>query len=106
VKTHLIYTYYAYYDSGSFCGTKNGPTKQVLATKTTTYAKLGTAIESYSEGCGTPTKFYGITYDLKSKKAVGQTDSFQSDLKGKKIHFNGGVYDINTYLDITVFIEA
>jgi hypothetical protein len=106
VKTHLIYTYYAYYDSGSFCGTKNGKTKVILSTKKTAYAKLSTAVETYSEGCGTPTSFYGDVYDLTTKTAVGQVDSFVSDLYGKKIHYNGGVYNINTNLELEVFIEA
>jgi len=106
VKTKLIYTYYAYYDSGSFCGTSNGKTKVILSTKSTAYAKLGTSTESYSEGCGTPTVFYGDTYKLTTKSAVGQVDSFVSDLHGKKIHFQGEVYDINTNLDLEVFIES
>jgi hypothetical protein len=105
-KTMLPYTYYTYYDSGSFCNSSQKE-KQVLATKKTKYAKLSTGVETLSGYCSTaPTKFYGDNYDLQSKKAKNKTDSFVSDLKGTKIHYNGNVYDINTNLNVSVHVGS
>ncbi len=103
-KVKLAATYYTYYDSGSFC---NKSEKQMvkLAAKKTQYAKLGTSTETYSGYCSTaPTVFYGDTYDLTSKKGAGHNDAFVSTLVGKKIHYNGGIYDIDLNLDVSVAI--
>ncbi|MGH6875874.1 MAG: hypothetical protein ACREHV_00695, partial [Rhizomicrobium sp.] len=43
----LAGTYYTYYDSGSFCNSTEKQ-KQVLKSKKTKYAKLGTSTETYS----------------------------------------------------------
>jgi hypothetical protein len=100
----LIATYYTYYDSGSFCN-KTEKQKQVLQSKKTKYAKLGTSTETYSGYCSTaPTVFYGTTYELTKKSGEGKEDSFVSTLVGKKIHYNGNVYDINTNMDISVAV--
>lgn len=105
VKTPLPYTYYTYYDSGSFCNSKQKESV-TLKTKKTKYAKLSTGVETLSGYCSTaPTKFYGDNYELTTKKAKNKTDSFTSTLVGKKIHYNGQVYDINTNLDVKVAIS-
>jgi hypothetical protein len=100
----LAGTYYTYYDSGSFCNSSEKQ-KQVLQSKKTKYAKLGTSTETYSGYCSTaPTVFYGDTYELVKKSGEGKSDSFVSTLVGKKIHYNGQVYDIDTNLDVSVAI--
>jgi hypothetical protein len=101
----LIYTYYTYYDSGSFCNSSEKQ-KQTLQSKKTKYAKLGTSTETYSGYCSTaPTVFYGDTYELSKKKGEGKADSFVSALVGKKIHYNGEVYNITQNEDVSVNIE-
>jgi hypothetical protein len=100
----LAATYYTFYDSGSFCNSTEKQ-KQVLQSKKTKYAKLGTSTETYSGYCSTaPTVFYGDTYELTNKKGEGKSDSFVSTLTGKKIHYNGGLYDIDVNLDVSVAI--
>ncbi|MGH6890464.1 MAG: hypothetical protein ACREHF_14950 [Rhizomicrobium sp.] len=100
----LASTYYTYYDSGSFCNSTEKQ-KQVLKSKKTKYAKLGTSTETYSGYCSTaPTVFYGDTYDLKKKSGEGKVDTFVSTLTGKKIHYNGNIYDIDTNMDVSVSI--
>ena len=100
----LAATYYTYYDSGSFCNSSEKQ-KVKLAAKKTQYAKLGTSTETYSGYCSTaPTVFYGDTYDLRSKNGAGHNDAFVSTLVGKKIHYNGGIYDIDLNLDVSVTI--
>ena len=100
----LAATYYSYYDSGSFCNSSEKQ-KVKLAKKKTQYAKLGTSTETYSGYCSTaPTVFYGDTYDLTKKSGEGKTDSFVSILVGRKIHYNGGLYDIEMKMDVTVLI--
>jgi len=106
VKTMLPATYYTFYDSGSFCNSSQKE-KQVLATKKTAYAKLSTGVETLTGYCSTsPTKFYGDNYDLTSKKGKGKVDSFVSTLTGKKIHYNGGLYDIKVNLNVRVTIGS
>ena len=100
----LAATYYTFYDSGSFCNSSEKQ-KQVLQSKKTKYAKLGTSTETYSGYCSTaPTVFYGDTYDLTKKSGEGKSDSFVSTLTGKKIHYNGALYDIDVNLDVSVAI--
>ena len=89
-KTKLLYTYYTFLNSGSFC--PQPQEKMKLATHKTKYAKVSTSTESYSEGCGTPTKFYGDVYNLQTKKGAGKTDAFYADLVGRDIHYDGTVY--------------
>ena len=103
-KVKLVATYYTYYDSGSFCNSSEQQ-KVKLKKKKTKYAKLGTSTETYSGYCSTaPTVFYGDTYDLKKAKGEGKTDSFVSTLVGTGIHYNGGVYNINLNLDVSVAV--
>jgi hypothetical protein len=100
----LAATYYTFYDSGSFCNSSEKQ-KQVLKSKKTKYAKLGTSTETYSGYCSTaPTVFYGDTYDLVKKKGEGKTDSFESTLTGKKIHYNGGLYNIDVHMMVHVAV--
>jgi len=100
----LAATYYTYYDSGSFCNSSEKQ-KVKLQSKKTMYAKLGTSTETYSGYCSTaPTVFYGDTYELKKKSGEGKTDTFVSTLVGKRIHYNGGLYDIDLNLDVSVAI--
>jgi hypothetical protein len=102
----LVDTYYTFYDSGSFCNSSQKQ-KQVLTKKKTKYAKLGTSTETYSGYCSTaPTVFYGTTYDLTNKKGEGKTDHFESTLTGKKIHYNGGLYDIDVHMMISVAVSG
>jgi len=104
VPTELDGTFYTFYDNGSFCNSKQKESIK-LAVKKTAYATLSTAVQTLSGFCSTaPTKFYGDVYDLKTKAAKGKTDSFSSTLVGKKIHFDGQVYDINFILDVAVAI--
>ena len=100
----LADTYYSYYDSGSFCNSSEKQ-KVKLSTRKTQYAKLGTGTDTFSGYCSTAdTVFYGDTYELKSKSGEGKTDHFVSTLVGKHIHYNGGVYNINTPMNIYVSI--
>jgi hypothetical protein len=103
VKTKLAATYYTFLHSGTFC---NPPKESVkLSTKKTKYAKLSTSTESYSEGCGTPSKFYGDVYDLTTKKAPKKADTFTSSLIGHQIHFDGQVYKkgtLNLHVSVTI----
>ncbi|HEX4157950.1 MAG TPA: hypothetical protein VHY79_05705 [Rhizomicrobium sp.] len=97
---NLIYTYYKWNSSDNLC---TQPKMKIKAPKKTQYAKLGHSTETYSEGCGSPTVFYGDTYDLTNSKGEGNQDSFQSDLIGK--FKNGSTkYLGNLYLDVTVSI--
>lgn len=103
-KTPLEGTYYTFYDSGSFCNSTE-KMRVKLATKKTKYATLSTGVETLTGYCSTsPTKFYGDNYDLQTKAAKNKTDTFTSTLVGKKIHYNGGVYNINLNLDVSVSI--
>ena len=104
VKTKLAATYYTFLNSGTFC---NPPKEKVkLSTTKTLYATLSTSTETYSEGCGTPSTFYGDVYDLQTKKAVKKPDTFTSSLDGKKVHFDGTVYKKATLnLDVSVTIS-
>ncbi len=100
-KTHLIYTYYKWNSSFNLC---TDPKEKIRAPKKSIYAKIGTATETYSEGCSSgPTVFYGDTWTNKTGVA-GETDQFLSKLIG--IFKNSG----NKYrgvldLDVFVFIE-
>jgi hypothetical protein len=55
----------------------------ILSKTKTAYATLGTYTSAYSFGCGTPTRVFGITYDLQTRKAVGKTDRFLAYLTTK-----------------------
>ena len=100
-NTHLIYTYYKWNSSGTLCST---PKEKIKAPKKSVYAKIGTATETYSEGCASgPTIFTGDTWSNKSGKS-GETDTFVSTLTGK--FKNGGAKYVGTLnLDVNVFIE-
>ncbi|HEY6578371.1 MAG TPA: hypothetical protein VIY09_03545 [Rhizomicrobium sp.] len=101
----LAYTYYTYYDSGSFCNSSEKQ-KETLQSRKTQYAKLGTSTETYSGYCSTaPTVFYGDTYELVKKSGEGKVDSFVSALVGKKIHYDGGIYNITQNEDVSVTNE-
>ena len=105
VKTPLSATFYTFYDSGSFCNSTQ-KTKISLPSKKTVYAKLSTGNETLTGYCSTaPTVFKGDIYDLQTKKAKKKTDTFTSVLKGTKIHYNGGLYDITLNLDVAVAIS-
>ena len=104
VKTNLGATFYTWLSNDSLC---QQPAKEKLSFpsgKKTTYAKLSAGVETYSEGCGAPTKFYGTVYYLDKRHAANQTDTFQSDLKAK--FKNGGAkYDGSLFIDGTVAIS-
>jgi hypothetical protein len=104
VKTNLGATFYTWLSNSSLC---QEPKKEKLSlsTKKTKYAKLSTGVETYSEGCGTPNKFYGTVYDLTSKTAAGKVDTFVSDLKAKFKNSNGKE-DGSLFIDISVAIES
>jgi hypothetical protein len=104
-KTNLAATFYTFLHSGTFC---NPPKQKVkLSTKKTKYAKLSTGVESYSEGCGTPSQFFGDVYDLTSKKGKNKTDKFTSALIGKDVHFGGTTYKKGTLnLKVSVAIGS
>ncbi len=100
-KTHLIYTYYRWNSSFTLC---SKPKQHVIAPKKSIYAKIGTATETYSEGCPSgPTVFYGDTWTNKTGVA-GETDTFLSKLVG---HYkvNGNKYKGTLPLAVSVFIE-
>jgi len=88
-KKKLIETYYTFLNSGTFCDPPRQNVK--LAKKKTAHAKLSTSTVTYSEGCGTPTVFYGDVYDLTTKKGVGKTDKFFSTLIGHDLHYDGEI---------------
>jgi hypothetical protein len=103
-KTPLVSTFYTFFDSGNFCK-RSEKEKMKLPVKKTAYAKLSTGVETRTGYCSTaPTKFYGDNYDLQTRKAKGKTDKFISTLVGRKIHYNGGLYNIDLNLDVTVAI--
>ena len=104
-KTHLIYTFYKFNStiSGQLSICTNPKTKN-RAPKKSIYAKIGTATETYSEGCPSgPTVFYGDTWTNKTGVA-GETDTFLSKLVG---HYkvNGNKYKGTLPLAVSVFIE-
>jgi hypothetical protein len=105
VKTPLALTYYTFTSSSNPC---KFPKKQkiTVSTKKTKYAKIGTSTETSTlSGCSTPDTFYGDTYDLTAKKAVGKTDAFVSTLKAT--FKNGGKKLKGTlFLDVTVDIGS
>jgi hypothetical protein len=92
----------------NYCSGGTEPTPQkIKIPKKSTYAKLGhateTYTETYSEGCGSPTVFYGDTYKLTNPAGEGQTDRFVSALIAK--YENGGQeYKGTLYLDVSVAI--
>ncbi len=100
-NTHLIYTYYKWNSSFNLCTT---PKEKNKAPKKSVYAKIGTATETYSEGCSSgPTVFYGDTWSNKSGTS-GETDTFVSTLTGK-FKNSGTKYKGTLNLDVSVFIE-
>ena len=78
--TKLAQTYYKWNSNGSICST---PKMKLTGQKKSTYGKIAHNTESYSEGCGAPTIFYGDEYTLTKASGDGKTDSFTSDLIGK-----------------------
>jgi hypothetical protein len=102
-KTNLLGTFYTFLHSGTFC---NEPKEKAVLTsgKKTSYAKLSTGSVSYSEGCGSPSKFYGDIYDLQKKTGAGKTDSFSSALKAHKVVFGGTTYKHGT-LNLNVHVQ-
>ncbi len=105
-KTHLIYTFYKFNStiSGQLSICTNPKTKN-RAPKKSIYAKIGTATETYSEGCtnGVQPVFYGDTWTNKTGVA-GETDRFRSLLIG---HFkaDGKKYRGQFGMTVNVFIE-
>jgi hypothetical protein len=101
-KTKLAHSYFTFLNSGTFCN----PVKETvkLPTHKTKYAKVSKGIESYSEGCGAPSKFYGDVYDLQTKKGAGNTDQFYSSLIGRDIHYGGTIYKKVT-ANFVVFVK-
>jgi hypothetical protein len=100
---HLLGTYYKFNSNSSLCTT---PKMKIKVPKKSTYAKLGHATETYSEGCASgPTKFYGDTYDLKKAKGEGKVDSFVSVLTAK-FKNSRGKYNGTLNLDVKVSIGA
>lgn len=104
VKTKLAATYYTFLSNSSLC---QQPKKEkvTLSTKKTKYAKLSTSTETYSEGCGAPTTFYGDVYDLTSKKTPKTPDAFVSTLKAKFKNASGPQTGILN-LDVSVSIGS
>ena len=100
-KTHLIFTYYKWNNSGTLCSSPKMKIK--LASKKTIYGKAGTASETYSEGCPSgPTVFLGDTWTNKTGSS-GDVDQLTSSLIGK--FHNGSVkYKGTLNLDVSVFI--
>jgi hypothetical protein len=101
IKTRLENTF-AGWRSSANCGLVDQHIK--LSTRKTRYAHIGTATETYSTGCPQPIKFYGDTYDLKTRKAVGKTDNFESVLIGR-FKKDGRAYRGLLDLDVTVYID-
>ena len=98
VKTPLAQTYYTFQSNGSICDAPKKEKISVSPTKTI-YAAIGTASETYSEGCSSgPTTFYGDTYTLSTKKAKNKTDSFVSTLTAKFVS-GGAKYNGTLNLD-------
>jgi hypothetical protein len=98
---HLIYTYYKWNSNDSLC---TDPKEKIKVPKQSEYATLGTATETYDEGCSNgSTKFYGDTYDLTNSAGDGQTDSFTSKLIGK-FENEGTKYKGTLNLDVDVHI--
>jgi len=105
VKTNLGRTYYTWVSNSSYC---QEPKKEALtlSTKKTVYAKIGKSTETGNPAsCATANKFYGVTYDLVTKKAAGAVDTLSSTLKAK--FKEGGItYAGKLTLDISVSIGA
>jgi hypothetical protein len=101
VKTNLAGTFYTWLSNDSIC---QQPKKETvtLSTAQTVYALLSTGVESYSEGCGKPTFFYGDVYDLQTKKAKNKTDKFTSTLKAT--FKNSGKFKGSLNIDVSVEI--
>jgi hypothetical protein len=93
---------YLWVSNNSLCQ-EPGREKLTLATRKTRYAKLGKAIETYSEGCGKPIHFYFTTYELGTRTAAGKTDYFAATLKAKVI-YDGVDYDATLNIDTGVHI--
>lgn len=102
----LASTFYRWssYDSCYAGGTE--PKMSIKAQKRSTYAKIGTATETYSFRCPYgPSHFYGDTYKLKDASGFGQTDTFVSVLYGK-FHNGSSKYKGTLNLDVNVAIGA
>jgi hypothetical protein len=100
-KTHLIFTYYKWNNSGTIC---SAPKMKIKAPKKSVYAKIGTASETYSFGCPSgQTVFLGDTWTNKTGVS-GNVDTFVSTLLGK-FHNGSLKYKGTLNLDVDVFIE-
>jgi len=99
-KTHLSQTFYDWiYDD--FCDVKE---QRIKAPKRSIYAKIGTAIETYSVGClSGPGTFYGDTWTNKTGQSR-DVDTFVSSVFTK---FTGGGthYRGTVTLDVNVIVE-
>jgi len=103
VKTALGATYYTWLNNSNPCSFV-AKQKVTLSTKKTAYARLGTGtVTATPSGCTAPDTYWGDTYDLETKKAAGQTDTFVSTLTAKFL--SGGVlYKGTQNLDVYVSI--
>jgi hypothetical protein len=100
-KVKLPATFYAFYDSGSFC---NAPGKFKLQERKTQYAKLGYATSTLSGFCSTgPAVLHGNTYKLVNPQGEGKTDSFVSSMT-TRVEYNGVKYKFTLNLDVSVVI--
>jgi hypothetical protein len=96
-SVHLIYTYYKWNNSYSFCS--NSPSKIKVKPKKTPYGKAGTATETYSYSCPQgPTVFYGVTFDWNGS---GSSVALVSTLTSK-IKLGGVPYKAHLNLDISL----
>ena len=104
-KTKLPDTYYRWSTYFS-CSATMAMQQTLRVPKRSTYAKLGKATETYSQGCSFgPTVFYGDTYELINQAGEGKTDSFVSTLIGKWTERLTGVkYKGTMHLDVSVAI--
>lgn len=101
-QTVPLGTFYKWNSNDTVCS--NPKQKIKVVPKKTKYAKIGTATQTYSLGCSSgPTVFYGDTYHLFNKAGEGQTDHFESILKGK-FEQQGLKYEGRLILDVSVAI--
>jgi hypothetical protein len=98
---HIFGTYYKWNSSGNLC---TAPKEKNKVPKKSIYGKLGTATETYSEGCSNgPTVFYGDTWTNKTGVA-GNIDQWRGVLTGK--FQNGSTkYKGTLNLDVRLTIE-
>ena len=95
----LAQTFYKLNSNGDLC---TRPKQKIRSWKKSTYAKISTGTETYSEGCSSgPTTFYGDFYKLADKSGFGKTDRFESMLSGR-VKYGGETYKVNLILDVAV----